>query len=403
MKIFYTLVIALFINASLFAATFTSVADGNWSTYTTWSPAGVPQPGHEVIINTNVVLDDQYTYQGYWSVDGGSILINTGASLVAGANVIGLAIQNGGTIVNNGTLSINQMSITGGTLTNNSTCNFYSLIYSEDIIDNYGTIQEVDSFYTTGVFHNFSGATITSDSIYNDSLIFNEGIITVNEMYNNYDYINEGTFSFNRYYNNGYFMHSGIINSTYDATNAGYWKCTSSSSVVLDHSFTNGDTINPPSAHLVVEGTFDIGHNFLNLDTISGSNNGYITVQDSSHNAGIMYGDFDFCDHTPTVTSAPFIDLNTGTIASTITYCLFEVVNDVFTTKKISIYPNPATNNIFIDTDYSIKNVKILNNIGQVLIEANTKNIDINSLVSGIYFVIIETENTIVKRKLIVE
>jgi len=69
----------------------------------------------------------------------------------------------------------------------------------------------------------------------------------------------------------------------------------------------------------------------------------------------------------------------------------------------VNIFPNPAKANIFIDINNDIKTVKILNNIGQVLIEANTKNIDINSLVSGIYFVIIETENTIVKRKLIVE
>jgi len=401
MKILYILIITLVINTSLFAASYTSVADGNWSTYTTWSPAGVPQPGDEVIINTNVIIDDQYTYQGYWSINGGSIIINVGASLIAGENVIGLAIQNGGTIVNNGTLSIDQMSITSGILTNNSTCNFYSLIYNLDTIKNYGTILEVDSFYTSGAFYNYVDASIECDSIQNEGFVQNDGSISLIEMYNNGHYYNNGTFYFNRFYNNFNFYNNGTITSTYDATNAGLWINSAGSSVIIDHSFTNGDTISPPSAHLIIESTFVIHHNFLNLDTISGSNNGSLIMQDSSYNAGIMYGEFVFCDNTTTVTSAPFIDLNTGTIASTITYCQTTKIDNI--NNDVCIFPNPAKNNIFIDINNSIKTVKILNNLGQILIETNKQNIEINSLQMGIYFIVIETENTIVKRKLIVE
>jgi len=403
MKIFYTFIIALLLNVSLFADTYTSVADGEWSTYTTWSPAGVPLPGDEVIINTNVIIDDQYTSQGYWSVDGGSITINTGASLVAGTNVIGLAIQNGGTVVNNGTLSINQMSITGGILTNNSTCNFYSLIYNLDTLKNYGTIQEVDSFYTSGEFYNYVNATVESDSIQNDGFVQNDGSISVIEMYNNGTYNNSGTFSFNRYYNNDFFYNTGTVTSTYDATNAGEWMNNVGSLVTIGHDFTNGDTITPPSAHLIIIGTFDIGNNFLNLDTISGEVEGYLSVQDSSYNAGLMYGYFEFCDNTPTVTSAPFIDCNTGTIEPTITYCQAAQSNIISDNNEVRIFPNPASTNIFIDTDNVLENVKILNNLGQVLINTNTNNIEINTLSTGVYIVVIEIENTIVKQKLIVE
>ena len=403
MKIFYLTLIALFVNLTLSAANYTSVGDGNWSTYTNWSPVGMPQPGDNVIINTNIIIDDQYTSQGYWSVSAGSITINAGASLVAGTNVIGLAIQNNGVIINNGTLSINQMAITDGTLTNNSTCNFYSLIYNLDSLKNYGTIQEVDSFFTSGVFINYSNATTESDSIQNEGVITNDGSISVIEMYNDNLFTNNGAFSFNRYYNNDIFINNGTVNSTYDAMNAGHWTNNNGSTVSLAHSFTNADTLNSPSAVLIVNGSFSIGHNFCNTDTITGSALGLITVQDSSHNAGVMEGYFEFCDNTTITTTAPFIDLNSGIIASTITYCQQTNITEAVTFSNIRIYPNPAKNTVFIESENSLNNVKIINNIGQVLISTNTNSIDVSTIKSGIYIVIIETENTIIKRKLIIE
>lgn len=48
---------ALFLCIMSFAATKTSVANGNWSSAATWSPSGVPTSTDDVIINTNVTLD----------------------------------------------------------------------------------------------------------------------------------------------------------------------------------------------------------------------------------------------------------------------------------------------------------------------------------------------------------
>jgi len=103
------------------------------------------------------------------------------------------------------------------------------------------------------------------------------------------------------------------------------------------------------------------------------------------------------------VTSAPFIDYNTGTIEPTVTFCQTTGVGSLSSESEINIYPNPASSDIYIDSDGALKNVKILNSLGQVLINTNNSNIEINSLSTGVYIVVIETEYTTVKRKLIVE
>lgn len=401
MKAVYTIILTLIINFSIFATTYTSIADGNWTTYTVWSPAGVPLPDDEVIINSNVIIDNhQYITNGYTRVGTGSITINSGASLSAATGVIGMLIDDGGTIINNGTFSINQMSVTSGTLTNNSTCNFYSYIYNLDIINNYGSILEVDSFYTSGAFNNYSNASVNSDSIYNGGATINNGTISVIEMYNNGIYTNNGTFSFNRYYNNKDFINNGIIASTYDATNAGQWHNTVGATINLEHSFTNGDLIELTPAHLINNGEFNIGYDFLNIDTISGSNTGSFTVQNNSNNAGVMLGNFDFCDLTPPAT-APLIDYNTGSIATGITFCTVNIAT-VNVNNNIDIYPNPATDILHINTELDIKNIKIIDSVGQILINTNKAEINISELNSGVYIVLIKTKNTVLNKQIII-
>ena len=46
-----------------FAATKTSVANGNWSSAATWSPSGVPASGDDVVISGNyiVTIDGEFT------------------------------------------------------------------------------------------------------------------------------------------------------------------------------------------------------------------------------------------------------------------------------------------------------------------------------------------------------
>jgi len=74
----------------------------------------------------------------------------------------------------------------------------------------------------------------------------------------------------------------------------------------------------------------------------------------------------------------------------------------------VEIFPNPTNETIYIEfKELGYKNIKIqlINTLGQVLMEANQKNIlYIKDLPNGIYFVnIFSTNNLIVVKKIIKE
>ncbi|MFC0877829.1 M4 family metallopeptidase [Saccharicrinis sp. FJH2] len=69
----------------------------------------------------------------------------------------------------------------------------------------------------------------------------------------------------------------------------------------------------------------------------------------------------------------------------------------------ISFYPNPAKDKLFINTDKSYQ-MKIFDTSGKLVLEAsNRKDIDINTLNSGIYILKINIEETVLTEKLVKE
>jgi len=74
---------------------------------------------------------------------------------------------------------------------------------------------------------------------------------------------------------------------------------------------------------------------------------------------------------------------------------------------KISIYPNPANDNINIVANANITSIDILNITGQTIFKfkpnTNVTLINIENLSSGIYFINIKTDNAAFKERLIVE
>ena len=69
-----------------------------------------------------------------------------------------------------------------------------------------------------------------------------------------------------------------------------------------------------------------------------------------------------------------------------------EAVNKV----EYSVYPNPTSNFLNIETMDSVKNINLLNTLGQNVYEGNSKQINISNLSKGMYLLKIEFENNII-------
>jgi hypothetical protein len=73
-------------------------------------------------------------------------------------------------------------------------------------------------------------------------------------------------------------------------------------------------------------------------------------------------------------------------------------------TLKAAIYPNPAFENLTIEIENELKSVEIYSLLGQKVMTATAKNVNISSLSKGIYMVRIEDKNKAVStKKLIIE
>ena len=80
------------------------------------------------------------------------------------------------------------------------------------------------------------------------------------------------------------------------------------------------------------------------------------------------------------------------------------------TTKKLEsaiMFPNPATDILYIDSKNKILNLKVVNTVGQVVYNENVNllktQLQLNNLQSGIYFVQVETINGISTQKIIIK
>ncbi len=88
-------------------------------------------------------------------------------------------------------------------------------------------------------------------------------------------------------------------------------------------------------------------------------------------------------------------------------YTIYTVgFNQIGSNAELIITPNPATNEIMLTTNQQIKNIDIYNVLGEEVLKleriANSQNtIDISTWKAGVYFVEVETERGIVRRKFV--
>ncbi|MCF6185277.1 MAG: T9SS type A sorting domain-containing protein, partial [Bacteroidales bacterium] len=100
------------------------------------------------------------------------------------------------------------------------------------------------------------------------------------------------------------------------------------------------------------------------------------------------------------------------TLTDTIQVNVACLVNSIRTTNienGITVYPNPADNEITIKFTKNIENVKIkiFNSLGQIVYSSNTKNdfekIDISKFTSGIYLISILNNQYVYTKKIVIK
>ena len=71
---------------------------------------------------------------------------------------------------------------------------------------------------------------------------------------------------------------------------------------------------------------------------------------------------------------------------------------------QISVYPNPATNHLFIQSDYPVKQVEMFDLSGMRVVKNNeeTGQVDVSKLPAGLYIVRVYTNDTILSQKIII-
>lgn len=76
-------------------------------------------------------------------------------------------------------------------------------------------------------------------------------------------------------------------------------------------------------------------------------------------------------------------------------------VNEIKNQRSFSVYPNPSLISINIDFNERFSTIRIIDIQGEMVLQSNQKNIDINGLENGIYIVQIVTENGVLNSKFV--
>ncbi len=350
---FFAVLIGLICSMTIHAQT--TVTDGNWSNPETWG--GVPPTGSgNVVINHTVTLDIDYTHIA------NSITINASGALNGNSSMrlFTLNYPNGtATMTVNGSFNIARTFLVSNTVNNNGIFQSDSLLNSSDL-----TISPEATINTSQFMNNSEGTlnnngTITSVDFLNIETVTNYGTITTNDFTNSKSFTN-----------------------------------TSDGVLLITNDFSNIDTLASP-AIFTNDGMVTVENNWHNGNQVNGS--GRFCISNNTWNSGSMSGTFDFCDLT-----GGEVDLNTGTISETITYCLFSClteINELVDNSLISVFPNPAKTHITISSEATkTLTVEIFDLTGKLVTSAKiqtNEEFNISSLNSGVYLLKITDEKRI--------
>ena len=234
-----------------FAQTITTTGSGDFYSPALWDCTCIPSGGEDMIIN-----HDMTTSVGLY-VDGGSLLINSGASVTVNPDAAGVFVSNGASVTNEGTFIMEDVTFSLGTTT-----------------------------ITSGI--------MDADSLLSQGSLSNTGTITVYDIANDEDAV---------------FSNQGRLEISNNFNNQGQF--TNEQDITVQNDFSNCNT-QFLDAMFVNNGTMCVTNDFANCegDTLAGT--GDFFVGNQSANAGVFTGTFSF--HTP----SGAVTANTGTVQPTV-------------------------------------------------------------------------------------
>ncbi len=363
-----------------FSQSATSIANGPWLSPFTWNCTCIPTPGYTVTINHAVTLNTSFQLPSggitvnasgsliqdatprdmqinggflinHGTVDFRYLLLQSGSvnnsdtlRLKSFANYSGIEnsgivyqvdsfinlgflhnsgtfsankFQNSDTLINDGLLmGVDSFFNTGFLLNNDSIIS--PTFFTGGILVNRGDIAEVDSFTNAGVMTNHVNAQINADRVLNTGSLINQGAVHTSAFANLGTIHNQGRFDFQDAVNQNTFTNSDSLLGAGNFYNIGRFTNALGGMLMLGNSFMNADSIHH-YASFFNNGRMVVDSNWYNADTVSGQFGSFVVAHNTG-NSGFMIGSFDFCDLTPAA-QAPFIDNNSGTISSQITWC----------------------------------------------------------------------------------
>ncbi|MBK9175680.1 MAG: hypothetical protein IPM46_04945 [Flavobacteriales bacterium] len=116
--------------------------------------------------------------------------------------------------------------------------------------------------------------------------------------------------------------------------------------------------------------------NIGNYDTIEGE--GRICVAGFTENTGTIQGLIDFCDLTPTVSSPPYIDDNTGVVAGSVTFCAAvgcgpSAIDTPNALSGVRIWPVPAQDHLELEVPVE-SSIELLDASGRIVLARSIQN-----------------------------
>jgi len=368
--------------------TITSVNNGNANNPLVWDCLCFPTPNDEIIIAHDIVMNVDWII-----ATGGSITVNSGASLIQDANYRAIAVDGtGSAYTNNGTTELTNMTFTANaTGTNNGTMKLDTALYTGNTgaFTNTGTLSQLDSVLNLGSFSN-SGTLLCGD-FWSTGTFLNTGHIDADSIGV------DGTTNFSAglveclaFGNIGSVSVFGnaVVMVDIDFWNTGDFNLAPTRTVHIGNNFYNGDSTGATSpADLINDGVFEVANDFYNSDNLSGS--GTFCIGEYSASAGTVSGTLDICDNT----GIGFFDVNVGSIGPNVTDCITGCTVGVEEAAfvEFTLYPNPATNVLNLEVE-SNANYSIFAVNGQLMQNGivQTGRVELNDLPAGLYTIVVD-------------